>query len=272
VALDGDTDKEIRRDELRKYREGERQFLVSCALFLEGFDAPHTQAIAMARPTLSRALYSQAVGRATRPFAGCVDGLATAEERCAAIKATGKTCLVIDFVGNSGKHKLICTADILGGKYDDDVVARAAAKRDGDNPLPMMELLDKTADEIHEERKAAARKRLAVSAKYSKTRVDPFDLFDVNPGRCPGWHVGRTASGKQLEALRKFKVAEAKLADMNFWEAHKMLDVLIGRSKKGLCTLKQAELLQRFGYDTEATFAEASRLIDGVAKNNWRRP
>ena len=56
---------------------------------------------------------------------GVVDGVDTAEERKQRIAQSGKpSLLVLDFVGNSGKHKLISTADILGGKCSDDVVER----------------------------------------------------------------------------------------------------------------------------------------------------
>ena len=38
------------------------------------------------------------------------------------------------------------------------------------------------------------------------------------------------------------------------------------------CTFKQARVLARFGYPADASFAEAVRLIDGLAANNWKRP
>jgi hypothetical protein len=54
-------------------------------------------------------------GRATRPLPGIVDVIGDAAGRRAAIEASGKPyCEIIDFVGNSGKHKLITAADIPG--------------------------------------------------------------------------------------------------------------------------------------------------------------
>jgi hypothetical protein len=36
--------------------------------------------------------------------------------------------------------------------------------------------------------------------------------------------------------------------------------------------MRQAKILKRFGYDTNVTMDQASKLIDGLAKNGWRRP
>jgi type I site-specific restriction endonuclease len=67
------------------------------------------------------------VGRGTRPLPG-VDRHDTAEARRAAIAASAKPCVtVLDFVGNSGRHKLVTTADILGGKVSEE--AREKAKK-----------------------------------------------------------------------------------------------------------------------------------------------
>lgn len=67
----------------------------------EGFDVPSASVVLMARPTKSSLVYTQMLGRATRPLAGVVDRpeLESAEERRAAIAASAKPdMLVIDLV------------------------------------------------------------------------------------------------------------------------------------------------------------------------------
>jgi superfamily II DNA or RNA helicase len=59
------TDK-YREEKIEKYMNGEIQFLCTCSLLTEGWDAPHTSVIVMARPTLSQVLYIQQLGRGTR--------------------------------------------------------------------------------------------------------------------------------------------------------------------------------------------------------------
>jgi len=52
------------------YQKGEIQFLTTCSLLTEGWDSPRTSIIVMARPTMSKVLYTQQIGRGTRRFKG----------------------------------------------------------------------------------------------------------------------------------------------------------------------------------------------------------
>lgn len=51
-----------------KYKNKEIQFLCSCQMISEGFDSPQTEVVVMARPTLSKVLYLQQIGRGTRKY------------------------------------------------------------------------------------------------------------------------------------------------------------------------------------------------------------
>ena len=62
--------------------------LTSCALLSEGFDAPDAAVAMLLRPTMSRALYRQQVGRVLRP------------------KADGGRAVVLDYGGNVYRHGL----------------------------------------------------------------------------------------------------------------------------------------------------------------------
>ena len=53
-----------------EYKEKKIQFLLSCQLINEGWDSPQTEVIVMARPTLSKVLYLQQLGRGLRKFPG----------------------------------------------------------------------------------------------------------------------------------------------------------------------------------------------------------
>ncbi|MBL7050092.1 MAG: DEAD/DEAH box helicase family protein [Nitrospira sp.] len=52
------------------YHTGKVRFLCACDLLSEGWDAPQTSIIVMARPTFSRVLYTQQLGRGTRTYPG----------------------------------------------------------------------------------------------------------------------------------------------------------------------------------------------------------
>ena len=51
---------------LADYAQGKIQFLCACDLLNEGWDSPQTSILVMARPTMSKVLYTQQLGRGTR--------------------------------------------------------------------------------------------------------------------------------------------------------------------------------------------------------------
>jgi superfamily II DNA or RNA helicase len=273
-CLHGKTPREERRAVLDRYRRGEFQFLFNCGLFLEGFDETRIGCVAIARPTKSRALYAQMIGRGTRPLAGTVDeAWMEAEDRKERIALSDKpSLLVLDFVGNSGRHKLISVADVLGGNYSDDVVEKAtrsaqAKSARGEAADMMTELAE--ARKRAEEEERQRRRAVIARARYGTVRVCPFDVFEVEPRREPGWHKGRLPTPKQLEVLAKSGIPTD---GVSFWQASQLIDQVISRRSKGLCSFKQAKLLAKYGYDVNTSFEEARRIIDGLAANGWKRP
>src|SRR6185437_7609767 len=126
------TDSEERKKIISDFAQGKIQWHWNCGIFTEGFDDSGVEIISIARPTKSRALYAQMAGRATRPhesIAGRLNDVFNAPLRRATIARSVKpSCLIIDFVGNSGKHKLMTTADILGGNYSDEVIEAAVLR------------------------------------------------------------------------------------------------------------------------------------------------
>lgn len=85
------------------YSQKKIQFLLSCQLISEGWDSPQTEVVVMARPTLSKVLYTQQIGRGVRKY-------------------EGKECLyVIDVVDNyEGKLTPMSFNAVFGiSKYSD---------------------------------------------------------------------------------------------------------------------------------------------------------
>jgi superfamily II DNA or RNA helicase len=105
-ALSSKTLLDERRDMLDRYQRGDTQILVNCSVLTEGWDAPATACVVIARPTTSRILFCQMVGRGLRLSPGKDD------------------CLVLDLVGVSGRHQLSTMADLTS--YD------VGAPRDGE--------------------------------------------------------------------------------------------------------------------------------------------
>jgi len=267
----GKTDKEERRETLRAFSEGKLQYMVNVGVLTEGFDDPGVEVVVMGRPTKSRSLYAQMVGRGTRPLAGLVDGLETAEERRLAIGGSPKPkCLVVDFVGNSGRHKLVTTADILGGNMSEDVVERAIRKaRESEGAVDVMKSLEEEQEAIRLEkaREAARRANLKAKASWSVKQIDAFDVFQIDPVQARGWHRGKTLSEKQRAVLAK---AGIDPDSVDYANGRELLNEVFRRWDEGLCSYKQARILRKHGYDGNQTREEASQILDGIFAR--RRP
>lgn len=273
----GKTPKPERHETFRKFAGAETQVLVNVGITTEGYDNPAVEVIVQARPTKSRCLYSQMVGRGTRTLPGVIDGLATAGERRAAIDASAKpSCLVIDFAGNAGRHKLVTTADILGGRVSEAARERALKNADG-KPVRMADELSAAEEELRREeeerkaREAAKRARLVAQATYRVQGVDPFDLFQMKPAATSrAWDRGARLTDRQRAVLQRQGIDPDS---MPYPLAKQVLTEIFRRWDNKLCTMKQAKILRQRGVDTaELTAADASRLIDEIAaREGWRQ-
>lgn len=273
-AVDGKLDKRERRATVEAFARGGFQFLVNCAVFTEGFDVPDVAAVVMARPTKSRALYAQMLGRGTRPCEEAAVAISapntTPEQRRGILSASVKPdCLIVDFAGNAGRHKLVTSVDILGScgahSVDDEVleIAKETLRKAGEEGRAMMtqEAIEEAKEEAKRRKIAEAAKRahLKAKAKFSSVNVDPFDVFGIQRGQERGWESGKRLTEKQVAVLSGYGINTERLS---FHEGRRLLDECFRRSREGLPTFKQERMLRRFGvhYPVRSR-AEASRII-----------
>lgn len=87
-AVSGRDCVEVREKILKDYETGSTNVLCACDLLNEGWDSPHTTVLFMARPTMSKTIYLQQLGRGTRRCPGKED------------------LLVIDFVDNANMFNM----------------------------------------------------------------------------------------------------------------------------------------------------------------------
>lgn len=95
-TVDGAMTIEDRRAVLAAFSRGEITVLANCQVLTEGYDEPRTDCVIIARPTKSRALYTQMVGRGCR------------------VHPEKSDCLVIDVVGASDEHDLVTVPSLFG--------------------------------------------------------------------------------------------------------------------------------------------------------------
>lgn len=86
ATIDGNMDREARREVVRMLGDGRLHVLTSCEIINEGFDLPLVTAAILLRPTMSLGLHLQQIGRVLRP-------------------APGKAkAIILDHVGNLARH------------------------------------------------------------------------------------------------------------------------------------------------------------------------
>jgi superfamily II DNA/RNA helicase len=273
--VSGETLPHDRRRIISEFRDGKLRHLCNCMILTEGFDAPAASAIVMARPTKSRSLYAQCVGRGTRVLGGLIEaipGREGAAERRAIIAASYKpNTVILDFVGNSTKHALVSPEDLLGGDYSDEEVALAKKKAkgaDGANPTKMLE----------EARKELQRIAAAIRSKVdAKARVfDPFAVLDIDITSTTRedmrWGRQPPTPG-QMEALERMKLPLATLKSISKREASKLLNERSRRHNEGLATFAQLGHLKKFGVDNvNLSFAAAGAALTYIAQDcGWSR-
>ena len=69
-AVSGGTNSVVRKQILKQYAKKEIQVLCACDLLNEGWDSPITEVLFMARPTMSKVIYMQQLGRGMRTHEG----------------------------------------------------------------------------------------------------------------------------------------------------------------------------------------------------------
>ena len=154
-GLTDDNTEETRTATMARFKDGTVDVLCNVMLFTEGLDVPQIDCVVVARPTMSRALYAQMIGRGTRPWPG-KDHL-----------------LIVDFTWNYKRHEIATTYDLFAAEGFEQRVRDIAEEQAGDEPQDVIDAMrsahdahydfDSTVEELEAQ-------RLATEA------YDPFTL------------------------------------------------------------------------------------------------
>lgn len=276
ISVDGGTEPGERKRLLGAFSEGRHQFFVNVGIATEGYDEPKIACVSMGRPTKSRALYSQMLGRGTRGG------------RNFPIEGKGD-CVVLDFVGNSGRHDIVCGADILGDNLSERELEQAKKWiENSDEALTIEEAMAKARESEERKRKEAEARALANQAERDKRRgivaevqyvariSDPFVAFNVRRDYMAEKYGFDHATENQVAGLQKWmgKNSADLPKNLSRHEASRMLQQFAARRARGAtATYGQIKVLAKHNLDGKAlTFERASAMIDAIAKNGWHAP
>lgn len=158
---------------LAAFKRGEFQFLCNCSLIQRGVDVPAIACIGMARPTMSRTLYLQMLGRGTRPAPNKQD------------------CLVIDFTFNTDMHPLDAV-DALSDEKRRDVGLRVRERvGNGGEAIDVIDMINEVEAELEGNKKLRERIQtqiefeLLMVARIPELRKRKIKLFYNKHKRFP---------------------------------------------------------------------------------------
>ena len=255
-----------RAEILADFAANRYRILCNSMLLTEGWDCPDVDCIIVLRPTKSRGLFTQMVGRGTRLS-----------------PETGKTkLLLIDFLWMTERHDLCRPATLLGA--NDDVAAQVTKiiEQVGEDPQTAMavDLLDaeqQAESDVQKQREDALAAELERMRKRKRQYVNPLQYalsicdMDLQTYE-PVFETEKKApTQKQVEFLERRGVdPEGITRGM----AEKLIDTLLERQDKHLATPKQVRMLEQKGFVHPGTwsFDEASKMMSMLANNGWRVP
>ncbi len=214
-----------RAEVFRRHQAGEFQVLCSCELVVEGYDDEQVSCILMCRPTRSRRILSQAVGRGTRRYPHYLP-----PQHPDSLK---KNCRVVDFAFVTEKHSLVCSVDLYDNSDTaDEVVERARDLIQSGQERDLDAALEQAQLEFDEARRVRIQRR---AVRVQATRFDAVtacDLFNIPQHKeAYSWGDVEPATDRQIAALQKWGIGAD--ANMSKAVASKLLKKVLARKDHG---------------------------------------
>lgn len=239
------------------FANGKYNVLCNSMLLTEGWDCPSVDCVIVLRPTKSRALYTQMIGRGTRLCEG-KDHL-----------------LVLDFLWHYEKHSLCRPAHLIA--KSDDVAIKMTEILETSS-MGLEEAEEEAERNVLAEREAALAKELAEMRKKKAKLVDPLqfefsiqaeDLTHYVPAF--GWQAS-SITDKQKKTIEDFGLNPDTIEDAG--KASMLIDRLHKRKSEGLSTPKQIRFLENKGFKNVGTWTntQASNMISRISASGWRIP
>lgn len=251
---------EDRAEVIKAFDKGEYNVLCNSMLLTEGWDCPSVDCIVCLRPTKSRSLYCQIVGRGTRLCEG------------------KKDLLLLDFLWHTERHELCRPAHLICQNNEVAKKMTANLEKEKGCAVDIEEAEKQASSDVVAEREESLAKQLEEMKKRKKKLVNPLqfemsiqaeDLANYVPAF--GWEMMPPSEG-QKNTLEKLGILPDEID--NAGKASLLIDRLNKRRDVGLTTPKQIRFLESRGFNHVGTwrFEDAKKLIDRIAANGWRIP
>ena len=233
---------EDRKEILQRFSKKDRAVLCNAMLLTEGYDEPSIDTIVCLRPTRSRPLYTQMIGRGTR-LSPCKTSLT-----------------ILDFLWMTGRHQLVKPTRLISSDEIGDIADKLIEKQ-GE-----FDLQDVVGDAVTERESALARELARKKNNVGKL-IDPIEfaigihdtsIADFEPTM--HWHSEPVTDG-QREILKKFNFDVSEITCKG--QASAVINRMFQRRELGLATPKQVNLMRKLGIPNaeKIRFTDASNII-----------
>lgn len=252
---------EDRNEKLKDFEKGKYDVLCNSMLLTEGWDCPSVDCIIVLRPTKSRPLFQQMVGRGTRLFPG------------------KKELLLLDFLWLTAKHDICKPSSLVSSNED---IARRVNKMVSDNEdgILLLDAEEQAERDIVAEREAALATQLEAMRTQKETTalVDPLQyIMSISAEKLLNYSpLFMWELKPPTDAQKKFLVSLGLSTDnvKTAGYASSLIAEAKNRRQKGLASPKQIRCLEKFGFRKvgEWMFSQAKDMISQIADNGWKVP
>jgi superfamily II DNA or RNA helicase len=247
-----------RKDLQARFKAWDFDILSNAMLLTEGYDDPGIDCVVVLRPTRSRPLYAQMVGRGTR-------------------NAPGKeNLLLLDFLWMHERHAIVHPASLIArDDFDTEQItelAKAQAALPADLAAQMPLDLEGLAGEAVAQREEALRKRLEESRKKRGVALTAEEFAAQHNSLAVAeyeetmpWE-STPATEKQLKWLKRAKIDLSTVRSKG--HASKLLDLFFAKKPLTLASEGQRAIMRRMGHPNSehATADEARRFFADLRK------
>ena len=241
------------------------QVLCNSMLLTEGWDCPAVDCVVVLRPTKSRALYVQMIGR----------GMRLAPDK--------KDLLILDFMWLTGKH-LLCHPSSLSAE-NEETTKETNKRLSSSKPVDVFE----ACEQVKKERDVKTERSKSIIENISQyiNKGEKFDLLKVDQvieslhleSYRPKYKSDEDPiTPKQLETLNKL-LRKAKFdLDANVIATKGLASAMIGSLSKRIHDLppteKQIKTLTTFGFKNVSKWfrKSATKLLAEIVPNGWHVP
>ncbi len=249
--IDGTSDE--RKTLLQEFKDDRFQVLANSSLLTTGYDEPSIECIINLRPTRSRTLYSQMIGRGTR------------------IKPEGRESdlLILDFLWQFEKHVIMSPGHLIA--RDEEQARRITKKYAKLQEIADLEFIDSEAAKERE-------LDLLNALKNQKRKGEYFDALafaamtadrDLMEYAAMTGEEGQAPTKKQIEELSRLGFLSDAVVSKG--QAQILIDKALARRTHNLCSPKQLFFLKKHNIPNaeNITRTEASEILTRMWGKKW---